>query len=238
VAPSDNKNSDTPEPVLPPSAKKLTVKQEREARRQAKVEQFKKQQERAKRNRLVAIILSSVAALAVVALIVTVVISNATPKRDPADIEIAQVETWPDIEFGHVETSVDYEEKYGTNPPAGGVHNPAWLNCGIYTEPQQNENAVHALEHGAVWVTYNPDDLNEADVDALRSKLPSSYIVLSPYPGLDAPIAASAWGAQVKLDDVEDERLTDFIEKYWQSPTVPEPGALCTRGIDGPGKVA
>ena len=232
------KNSDTPEPVLPPSAKKLTVKQEREARRQAKVEQFKKQQERAKRTRIVAIALSSVAALAVVALIVTVVISNSTPKRNPADIEIAEVQTWPEIEFGHVTTEVDYEEKYGTNPPAGGVHNPAWLNCGIYTEPQQNENAVHALEHGAVWVTYNPEDLNEADVDALRSKLPDSYIIVSPYPDLDAPIAASAWGAQIKLDDVEDERLTDFVEKYWQSPTVPEPGALCTRGIDGPGKIA
>jgi hypothetical protein len=224
--------------VLPPSAKKLTVKQEREARRQAKVEQFKKEQARAKRNRLVAIILSSVAALAVVALIVTVVISNATPKRDPADIDIAKVQTWPDIEFGHVNTPVDYEAKYGTNPPAGGVHNPAWLNCGIYTEPQQNENAVHALEHGAVWVTYNADELSESDVDTLRSKLPSSYVILSPYPDLDAPVVASAWGAQVKLDGVDDERLADFIEKYWQSPNVPEAGALCTRGIDGPGKVA
>jgi hypothetical protein len=224
--------------VLPPSAKKLTVKQEREARRQAKVEQFKKQQARSKRNRVIAIVLSSVAAVAVVALIVTVVISNATPKRDPADIEIAGVQLFPDIEFGHVETAVDYEEKYGNSPPAGGVHNPAWLNCGVYTEPQQNENAVHALEHGAVWVTYNPDELDESDVDALRSKLPDSYIILSPYPDLDAPVVASAWGAQVKLDGVDDERLGDFVEKFWQSPTVPEPGALCTRGIDGPGKVA
>ncbi len=230
--------SDTPEPVLPPSAKKLTVKQEREARRQAKVEQFKKQQARSKRNRVIAIVLSSVAAVAVIALIVTVVISNATPKRSPADIDIAGVQLFPDIEFGHVETAVDYEEKYGTNPPAGGVHNPAWLNCGIYTEPQQNENAVHALEHGAVWVTYNPDELSEAEVEELRSQMPDTYAILSPYPGLDAPVVASAWGAQVKLDSVDDERLGDFIEKFWQSPTVPEAGALCTRGIDGPGKVA
>lgn len=230
--------SDTPEPVIPPSAKKLTVKQEREARRQAKVEQFKKQQARAKRNRIVAIALSSVAALAVVALIVTVVISNAAPKRDPASIEIAGIDTWPDIEFGHVDTPVDYEEQYGTNPPAGGVHNPAWLNCGVYSEPQQNENAVHALEHGAVWVTYDPEKLDEADVDELRSQLPDSYIILSPYPDLPAPVVASGWGAQVKLDGVDDERLGEFIEKYWQSPTVPEPGALCTRGIDGPGKIA
>ncbi|MEX1079631.1 MAG: DUF3105 domain-containing protein [Homoserinimonas sp.] len=230
--------SDTPEPVLPPSAKKLTVKQEREARRQAKVEQFRKQQARAKRNRIVAIVLSSVAALAVVALIVTVVISNATPKRDPADIDVAGVQTWDDLEYVHTDGPVDYEGQYGMNPPAGGSHNPAWLNCGIYTEEQQNESAVHALEHGAVWVTYNPDELDEADVDALRSQLPDSYIILSPYPDLDAPVVASAWAAQVKLDGVDDPRLGDFVEKYWQSPDVPEAGALCTRGIDGPGKVA
>lgn len=230
--------SDTPEPVLPPSAKKLTVKQEREARRQAKVEQFKKQQARAKRNRLVAIVLSSVAALAVVALIVTVVISNATPKRDPADIDVAGVQTWDDLEYVHTNGPVDYEELYGMNPPAGGSHAPAWLNCGVYTEPVQNENAAHSLEHGAVWVTYDPDALGEAQVEELRSSLPDSYVILSPYPGLDAPVVASAWAAQVKLDGVEDERLGDFVEKYWQSPTVPEPGSACSGAIDGPGKIA
>ena len=230
--------SDTPDPVLPPSAKKLTVKQEREARRQAKVEQFKREQAKAKRNRLVAIILSSVAAVAVIALIVTVVISNATPKRNPADIDVAGVQTWPDIEFGHVNTAVDYEEKYGTNPPAGGVHNPVWLNCGVYTEPQQNENAVHSLEHGAVWVTYNPDELSEADIEELRSQMPDSYAILSPYPGLDSPVVASAWGAQIKLDGADDPRLPDFIEKYWQSDDVPEKGAPCHGNLDGPGKIS
>lgn len=228
----------TPEPALPPSAKKLTIKQEREQRRLVKVEQFKREQARSKRNRLVAIILSSVAAAAVVALLITVVIANSTPKRNPADIDVAGVQTWDDLEYVHTEGPVDYEAQYGMNPPAGGSHNPAWLNCGVYSEPQQNENATHALEHGAVWVTYNPDELSEADVDSLRSKLPGSYVILSPYPGLDAPVVASAWAAQVKLDGVDDERLTDFVEKYWQSGNVPEAGAPCTGAVDGPGKIA
>ena len=232
------RTDDPQEPVLPPSAKKLTVKQEREARRQAKVEKFKKEQARAKRNRLVAIILSSVAAVGVVALLVTVVISNATPKRDPADIDVAGVQTWADIEVGHVTTPVDYEEQYGANPPAGGMHNPVWLNCGVYTEPQQNENAVHSQEHGAVWVTYNPDELSEADVEELRSQLPDTYVILSPYTDLDAPVVASAWGAQVKLDGVDDPRLGDFVEKYWQSVDAPERGAPCNGQLDGPGKIS
>ncbi len=87
------------------------------------------------------------------------------------------------------------------NPPAGGSHNPAWLNCGVYTEPQQNENAVHALEHGALWFTYNPDELTDEDVAASsRSQLPDTYIIVSPYPGLDAPVVVSGWGVQLKLD--------------------------------------
>jgi hypothetical protein len=183
-------------------------------------------------------VLSSVAALAVVALIVAVVISNATPKRDAADIAIDGVQTWDDVEYVHTNGPVDYAELYDMNPPAGGSHNPAWLNCGVYDQPQQNENAVHSLEHGAVWVTYDASTLSEADVATLADKLPSSYTILSPYEDLDAPVIASAWGAQVKLDGVDDKRLDDFIEKYWQSPTVPEPGSACTGAIDGPGKVS
>lgn len=229
--------SDTPEPALPPSAKKLSIKQEREQRRLAKVEKFKKEQAKAKRNRLVAIILSSVAAVAVVALLVTVVISNATPQRERADIDVEGVQTWDDLEYVHTKGPVDYEELYGMNPPAGGSHNPVWLNCGIYSEPVPNENATHSLEHGAVWVTYDPDALDEADIQTLREKLPSTYAILSPYPGIDAPVIASAWAAQIKLDGVDDKRLDDFIEKYWQSPNVPEPGSACSGALEGPGRV-
>ena len=47
--------------------------------------------------------------------------------------------------------------EYPQNPPVGGDHNPVWQNCGYYDEPVRNENAVHSLEHGAVWITYQPD---------------------------------------------------------------------------------
>jgi hypothetical protein len=71
----------------------------------------------------------------------------------------------------------------------------------------------------------------------LRDRIPETYAVLSPYPGLDAPVVASAWGAQMKLTGVDDKGLDKFIEKYWQSPDAPEPGAPCTGGVDGPGRI-
>ena len=212
----------------------LTIKQQREKRRAEKVAALKAKQEREKRRNLIAIGSAVVGALAVIAIVVSIVVTSAQPRVEPEDIDIAGLETFDEIEGLHVEGAVDYDQ----TPPVGGPHNAAWLNCGIYEEPVPNENAVHSLEHGAVWVTYDPAEVTDGDLDALRDAMPSTYIILSPFEGLDAPVVASAWGYQVQLDGVDDPRLSDFITKYRQSPDAPEPGALCTQAIDGPGKIA
>jgi hypothetical protein len=218
----------------------LSVKQQREARRAEKVAALKKQQAAQKRNRLITLIGTVAASAGVLALVIGFVVTSSVPKVDPASIDIAGLTTFDKLTATHVAdaTPVDYEADYGMNPPAGGNHWGAWLNCGIYTEPQQNENAVHALEHGAVWVTYNPDELTADEITALQNSLPETYIVMSPYPGLQAPVVASAWGNQIELDGVDDPRLADFVTKFWRSADVPEPTAMCTGAIDGPGKIA
>ena len=216
----------------------LTVKEERQQRRQAKFAAFKQGQARAKRRRLLAIILSSVASVAVLGLVVTFVITANAPAVEAPKADVNGVQTWDVRGATHVDPQpVDYKAEFGMDPPAGGPHWAVWLNCGIYTEPQQNERAVHDLEHGAVWVTYNPDKVRGDALDALRDRIPDTYAVLSPYPGLDAPVVASAWGAQLKLTGVDDKRLDGFMQKYWQSPDAPEPGAPCTGGVDGPGRI-
>ena len=85
---------------------------------------------------------------------------------------------------------------YEQTPPVGGDHNPTWLNCGVYTAPVPNELAVHALEHGAVWVTYR-SDLPADQVERLVDVVPDTYMVVSPFEDLPAPVVASAWGAQL-----------------------------------------
>ena len=222
-----------------PMPSEMSAKQQRDARRAEKVATHRKADAARKRGRVIAIIASAVVAVGILALIVTVVMTSATPKADPASIQIKNLTTFDDLgsEVGlHVDgTQVDYEQKYGMNPPAGGEHWSSWLNCGVYSQPQQSENAVHALEHGALWVTYDPDALSEADVQTLRDELPATYVVLSPYPGLPAPVVASGWENQIKLDGVDDPRLAAFVAKFWKSADAPEPGAPCTGGVDGPG---
>jgi hypothetical protein len=222
---------------MPPE---LSVKQQREARRAEKVAVLKKQQAAQKRNRLITLIASGVAAAGVLALVIVFVVTNSIPKVDPDSIDIAGLTTFDDLTAVHVadDTTVDYEADYDMSPPAGGNHWGAWLNCGVYTEPQQNENAVHALEHGAVWVTYDPELVTGDDLTTLQDSLPDTYIVMSPYPDLQAPVVASAWGNQVELDGVDDPRLAEFVTKFWRSADVPEPTATCSGAIDGPGRIA
>ncbi len=130
----------------------------------------------------------------------------------------------------HTQDTVDYEQ----NPPVGGAHNPVWQNAGFYEEPVRNETAVHTLEHGAVWITYDPD-LPQEQKDALRETVEAQdCIIASPYPGLDAPLVASAWGAQMRLDSADDPNLQSFISSYRRGPQTPEPGAACTRGTGDP----
>jgi hypothetical protein len=182
--------------------------------------------------RLIAIASGVVAAVAVIALVVTSIVLTPRPTATPsAGGGIRGVTTYSNT-AGHVQGSVTYAQ----SPPVGGPHNALWLNCGIYTQPVPNENAVHDLEHGAVWVTYDPS-LPAATVTSLRDLMPSTYTLLSPYPGLPAPIVLSAWDAQLTVSSVTDARIGQFFEKYRQSASAPEPGAPCTGGLDAPGKL-
>ncbi|MFD1505007.1 DUF3105 domain-containing protein [Georgenia yuyongxinii] len=147
-----------------------------------------------------------------------------------ANAPIEGVEEFTGLTNNHVEGTVEY----ATFPPVGGDHNTVWQNCGIYTEPVANENAVHSLEHGAVWITYSPDltaDQVALLQDAVRGE---AYALLTPYEGLDSPIVASAWGHQLRLDDAGDERIDVFLERYLQGEQTLEPGAACFGGTGTP----
>ena len=129
---------------------------------------------------------------------------------------------------------VDHEVEAGDLPPVGGIHNPAWQNCGIYDESIPIENAVHSLEHGAMWLTYQPE-LPQEDVEKLRDMVRGEdYVLMSPYPGLRSPVVLTAWETQLEIDSVDDDRIEDFIERYHQGPTTPERGATCRDGVGTP----
>jgi len=214
----------------------LTVKQQREQRRQEKLAAYRKDLDRRRRGKLVWWVVGSTAGLAVIALVVASFVFAPAPaptyqaQNSTGNVPDG-VQTFQN-RSDHVQGTVQYEQ----NPPAGGPHNPYWLNCGVYTEPQQNENAVHSMEHGAIWITYDPARVDAAGVQQLKAVMPSSYAILSPYPGMDTPVAVSGWNHQLKVTDPSDPRIAAFFTEFWRSQNVPEPNASCSGAIDGPGK--
>lgn len=138
---------------------------------------------------------------------------------------------------GGVHVSPEQRVAYTASPPVGGRHDAIWATCNgvVYPEAVRSENMVHALEHGAIWIAYNPDQVTGEALATLQAKVDRQpYSVMSPYPGLDQPIALQSWGHQLKLSDAADVRIDQFIQALRVNPnTHPEPGASCQE--QGPG---
>lgn len=180
-------------------------------------------QSRAPRRRLI------VSAVTIVAVAVPSMSAIAGTLRDSGR-EPEGVRTFNVASRNHMKGTI----KYPQTPPVGGNHNPVWQNCGFYNAPIANENAVHSLEHGAVWITYRPD-LPAGQVAVLRSLAQSQHHVLvSPYENLPSPVVASAWGKQLQLGSADDPRLTEFVRAFQQGPQTPEPDAPCSGGVGQP----
>ncbi|MFJ4689002.1 DUF3105 domain-containing protein [Streptomyces sp. NPDC088789] len=207
---------------------KPATKAAKTAARRARIEEQRRaERARERRNRILTIAASTAIVVAVAAG-GWYLLDSANEKEKQQAAPVSGEKTWDDLSQNHVESQVDYP----MTPPVGGDHNAAWMNCNgdVYTEPIQNENAVHSLEHGAVWVTYN-DKAAKADVEALTKKVKSTpYTLMSPYKDTSSPITLSAWGHQLKVDKASDPRVDEFFEKYIQGAQTPEPGAACTNG--------
>lgn len=208
------------------------------AARKARIEEMRRaEQARERRNRILTI---SASVTVVAALVVGAVVlvqsqdddDTASDSKTTGSLVAGAdgVSTWQGGKLS--QTHVEKKVTYPVQPPVGGDHSPVWQNCNgdVYTEAVANENAVHSLEHGAVWVTYT-SKAKKADVDALAAKVKQTpYTLMSPYEDQKSPIMLSAWGAQRTVTDASDPNLGKFFEKYVQGEQTPEPGAACTGG--------
>jgi len=174
-----------------------------------------------------------VIALAVIGVAIIACLAVAVPMflvEDPVPADLKAVRSYDDLAVDHTAKDVDYPQ----SPAVGGPHAPVWLDCGVYDEPVREENAVHDLEHGTVWIAYDPD-LDGDDVDELADALPQNGI-LAPYPGLTAPVVVTVWGRQLELVGADDPRLSLFLRRYGGGETAPEPFASCAGGVRDPGQ--
>jgi Protein of unknown function (DUF3105) len=146
------------------------------------------------------------------------------PENPPKGIEV-----YPPTTNHTVEGPIHYDRK----PPTNGDHAPLWQNCGFYGEPIQDRHAVHSMDHGVVWITYRPH-LPQQQLETLRTYGDENYVLVSPYPGQEAPVIATSWRVQLELDGADDPRLERFVNQFKISELAPLSGNRCILGVGKP----
>lgn len=138
------------------------------------------------------------------------------------------------------QTHVDGEDptavpEYEVTPPAGGNHLSQWQTCtgSVYDAPIVDGNAVHSLEHGAVWLTYDAALVDGEGIDQLAAKVEGrDYSLMSPYQDLGVAVSVQAWGVRYQTDDIDDPKIDEFMDFYIQNAdNTAEANATCTGGI-------
>ncbi|HLG22716.1 MAG TPA: DUF3105 domain-containing protein [Candidatus Manganitrophaceae bacterium] len=136
----------------------------------------------------------------------------------------------PSLGNDHVSSLETPHIPYNSKPPTSGPHLPMLAKWGIYDRPIPNELQVHNLEDGGVLIQY--DCKNCAELIQKLERLVKGYyerakvekektgsskyehLIVAPYPGLETPVALTAWGKIDKLTDYDEARIKRFIEAY------------------------
>jgi hypothetical protein len=130
----------------------------------------------------------------------------------------------PAVTQTHVTTAVDYTGF--SNPPSYGPHHGVFTDgqgnsitprpTGIYSTPQPDEDLVHNLEHGHVWISYNPNLISAADratlIQFMTAGGTNNGVILAPRPKNTTAIVLTSWTRQLALDSFNATVMRDFIE--------------------------
>lgn len=137
----------------------------------------------------------------------------------------------PAMSQAHQNGDIDYTGY--SNPPTYGPHHGSDPNgtdtnpgitprpTGVYTTEQPEEDLIHNLEHGHVWISYNPSLISAGDLALLeqfvRDGSPNANgsgvgVILTPRAANDAMIAVASWARLLKMNTYDPATLRQFIE--------------------------
>ncbi len=102
-------------------------------------------------------------------------------------------------------------DAYNSNPPTSGPHYTEPAKWGVYSTPLQDEQAIHNLEHGGIWISYKGiDDQTKAQLETI-AKANSGTVIMSPREGDEAKIVLASWTRMEKLDSYDEAKILEFI---------------------------
>ncbi len=88
---------------------------------------------------------------------------------------------------------------------------------GVYESEQPDEDLVHNLEHGHIWISYDPAQLTEGQIERLREIVESferlGGVILTQRAANDdaLPIAVASWSRILQLATVDEAVIRDFV---------------------------
>jgi hypothetical protein len=138
--------------------------------------------------------------------------------NQPPDVNLAAVPDgsteYPIQSRDHIEIGSTHPT-YNSNPPTSGWHyaNPA--NIAFYSSQLPDEQLVHNLEHGQIWISYRDADDQEA-IDALRAVQATQpgAVIVTHRPENPSRIAVASWGRLLLLDEPDTEQMYAYITRY------------------------
>lgn len=145
----------------------------------------------------------TIGVLAVVGIIYLLVISAKNQKPRPGEASPIQGQE-------HISVGATHEE-YNSNLPTSGPHYAQPAKWGVYQSELPDEQVVHNLEHGGIWIAYKDisDDTKTALEEITKSGL---KIIMTPRAKNDAPITLASWGRVQKFESFNRQAILDFIK--------------------------
>lgn len=107
---------------------------------------------------------------------------------------------------------------YNSDPPTSGAHYPQPASRGVHNEELSDEQLLHNLEHGEVWIAYRPNLPDEVVDELKRVTRRNAKVVLTPRARNSTDITLAAWGRldifNVGQGALDIRRTEDFIARY------------------------
>jgi len=113
----------------------------------------------------------------------------------------------------------DKEYDDSAEPLTSGAH-ASPIPWGSYESDLKEVNTIHNLEHGGIYVSYQPN-LPDEQVQAMKELLFEPYgdsefkpkkVILAPRAANSSPIVVSSWLRSMKLEKFDAQKILDYYE--------------------------
>ncbi len=148
---------------------------------------------------------------------------GSVPAVETADLQeaamVAGCKLEETSEEGSTHVSTDTDVQYEGNPPTSGDHYAVPAEDGAYTEAPQTETLVHALEHGRIFIQFDPTvpDSVKGDLKALFDEDPYHMIIAPNDTDMPYEVAATTWTQTLgctKMNDKVFDAIRAFRDEY------------------------